>query len=312
MERDANYALVGLSTLILVLGLVIFVVWLARLSISRDYDTYHIVFEGPINGLSQGGEVRFNGIKVGEVTDIALHKVNPKNVVATTRVGSEVPIRVDSFATLEPLGITGVNYVQITAGTATRPLLKDVTPPDRIPVIRSQRSALSDLLAGGGTVLTRAVEALDRVNRVLSDQNIKTFSVALSDTQAVTAELKARKALVGDAQKAIQSIDRAASELAELSESGQQLVQGDGKRTMANVADAAEEAKAAAADLRRMMSKLEAPTSDFATNGLPQLTAAVSALQDTAQGLDQLVRDIQANPSGVVSKPPALEKEVPR
>ena len=37
MERDANYALVGLSTLILVLGIAIFGVWLARLSFNRDY-----------------------------------------------------------------------------------------------------------------------------------------------------------------------------------------------------------------------------------------------------------------------------------
>ena len=35
--------------------------------------------------------------------------------------------------------------------------------------------ALSDLLEGGGTVLARTVEALDRVNKILSDKNIATF-----------------------------------------------------------------------------------------------------------------------------------------
>lgn len=38
MEKDANYALVGLSTLILFIGMVIFAVWLARLQFSQDYD----------------------------------------------------------------------------------------------------------------------------------------------------------------------------------------------------------------------------------------------------------------------------------
>jgi phospholipid/cholesterol/gamma-HCH transport system substrate-binding protein len=65
MEKDANYALVGLSTLILFIGMVIFAVWLARISFSREYDIYDIVFQGPVRGLSQGGEVHFNGIKVG-------------------------------------------------------------------------------------------------------------------------------------------------------------------------------------------------------------------------------------------------------
>src|SRR5512140_1861199 len=124
MEKNANYALVGLSSLILFIGLVIFVVWLARISFSQQFDLYDIVFDGPVRGLSQGGEVHFNGIKVGEVTRIALDRTNPSRVIARARVTSDVPIRVDSYATLEPQGITGVNYVQITAGTATKPLLK--------------------------------------------------------------------------------------------------------------------------------------------------------------------------------------------
>lgn len=310
MEKDANYALVGLSTLILFVGMMIFAVWLARLSFSREYDVYDIVFQGPVRGLSQGGEVHFNGIKVGEVTKIQLDSSNPNNVIATTRLASNVPIRVDSFATLEPQGITGVNYIQITAGTPSKPLLKDVTPDNKVPVIRSQRSTLSDLLEGGGTVLTRTVEALDRVNRVLSDQNIKTFTAAISDTQAVTAELRERKAIIADAQKSLQSIDAAASQIAELARSSRELVDGDGKRTIKNLAEAAEEAKAAARDARSVMGKLEGPAGDFATNGLPQLTGAAISLRDTAESLDRLVREIESNPRGLVGKAPAQELEV--
>ena len=310
MEKNANYALVGLSSLILFIGLVIFVIWLARLRINAEYDLYDILFQGPINGLNQGGEVRFNGIKVGEVTKIALQTSNTNNVVARARVTSDVPIRVDSLATLEPQGITGVNYIQITAGTPTKPLLKNVTPTDKIPVIRTQRSTLSDLLEGGGTVLTRTVEALDRVNRVLSDQNIKTFSATLSDAQAVTAELRERKSIIADAQKALQDADTAIQSVTELTKSTKGIVDTDGKRTMSELADAAAEAKAAAKDLRLMMSKLEGPTSDFAATGLPQLTAAAVSLQSTAESLDRLAREVQANPQALVGKAPAAEKKV--
>ncbi len=310
MEKDANYALVGLSTLILFIGMVIFAVWLARLQFSQDYDVYDIVFQGPVRGLSQGGEIHFNGIKVGEVTKIQLDSTNPNNVIATGRVASNVPIRIDSFATLEPQGITGVNYIQITAGTPSKAMLKDVTPNGRVPVIRSQRSTLSDLLEGGGTVLTRTVEALDRINRVLSDQNIKTFSAAVSDAQAVTAELRERKAIIADAQKALQSIDTAASEIGKLAGTGNQIIDTDGRRTMKSLADAAQEAQAAARDARSMIGKLEGPTSDFATNGLPQLTAAVISLQQTAESLDRLAREIEANPRSLVGKAPAQELEV--
>jgi phospholipid/cholesterol/gamma-HCH transport system substrate-binding protein len=303
MEKNANYALVGASSLILFVGLVIFVVWLARLQFTRDYDTYDILFQGPVRGLSQGGEVHFNGIKVGEVTKIALDRTNPSRVIARTRVTSDVPIRVDSYATLEPQGITGVNYVQITAGTPARPLLKDTVLKDQIPVIRSQRSALSDLLEGGGTVLTRTIEALDRVNRVLSDQNIKGFTAAVADAQTVTAELRKRKAIIADAQKLLQDVDVTAQQITKLTASADDVIGSDGRRTMKNVADAAAETKAAAAETRAMITGLQGPTQDFATNGLPQITASVIELQNAARSLQALLNEVQASPTGALGKP---------
>jgi phospholipid/cholesterol/gamma-HCH transport system substrate-binding protein len=310
MEKNANYALVGTASLVLFIGLVIFVVWLARLQFNRDYDMYDILFEGPVRGLSQGGEVHFNGIKVGDVTRIALDRTNPSRVIARVRVTSDVPIRVDSSATLEPQGITGVNYVQITAGTPSKPLLKDTVAHGEIPVIRSQRSALSDLLEGGGTVLTRTIEALDRVNRVLSDQNIKTFSNTLSNAEAVTAELKQRKTLIADAQKALQDIDASAQQIDKLTANANDMLNGDGRRTLKNAADAAEEAKQTAAQAHELLAKLQGPTSEFATNGLPQITQSVIELQNSAQALQRLLDDIQSNPSGALGKSTGAEIKV--
>jgi phospholipid/cholesterol/gamma-HCH transport system substrate-binding protein len=322
MEKNANYALVGLVTLILVAATGVFVIWLAQLNFAREFDLYDVVFQGPVRGLNEGGEVHFNGIKVGEVSTIALDKTNPRNVIARVRVSEDVPIRVDSIATLEPQGITGLNYVQITAGSSGRPLLKEVTEArcrqrggrigqECIPVIRSQRSTIADLLAGGGTVLTRTIEALDRVNRVLSDQNIKTFSAALSDTQAVTAELRERKAIIADAQAALQRIDEATAEITALTRSTRSVVEGDGRRAIANVAEAAEEARAAAKDAREMIARLNGPTTDFATNGLPQITQTTIQLQETAAALERLVNDIQSGGAGAALKR-SKEVEIPQ
>ncbi len=310
MERNANYALVGIASILLFVGAIVFGVWLARFAVNRDYDVYDILFFGPVRGLSEGGEVHFNGIKVGEVTELELDRRDPNRVIARIRVTSDVPIREDSSATLEPQGITGVNYVQITAGTSAKRMLKDTVPSGEIPVIRSQNSALSDLLQGGGTVLTRTIEALDRINDVLSEENVKTFSAALSDVQAITAEARERKAIIADAQKALQNIDAAAVEIADLTRSTKGLVETDGKRTLAELADAAEELKAATKDARAMITRLEGPTTDFANTGLPQLTRAVTTLQSAAESLDRLVGDIEQNPQGLVSKPPAKEVEV--
>jgi phospholipid/cholesterol/gamma-HCH transport system substrate-binding protein len=310
MERNANYFLVGLTSTLLVIGLVVFSVWLAAFRFNQDYDYYDIVFAGPVRGLSQGGEVHFNGIKVGEVTGISLDTVDPTQVIARAKVTSDVPIRVDSFATLEPQGITGVNYVQITAGTPTQRLLKRVTRKGTVPRIRSERGMISDLLASGGSVLASAIEALDRVNRVLSEDNIKRITGMLDDVQAATAELRERKAIIADAQRALQSADRAAQEIGELAASSNDLIKGDGRQIVTKLGNAATDIEAAATDLRTMMGKLQGPTGDFAVTGLQQITSAGASLQQAADSFDRILAEIQQSPQGLVSKPPAREIEV--
>src|ERR1700710_2107780 len=126
MERNANYALVGVISTLLLFGMIVFILWLTNFALSAKYDRYNIIFHGPVSGISKGGEVTFNGIKVGEVSEIKLDPRDPNLVIGTVRVQSDTPVRQDSFATLEPQGITGVTFVQITAGTPAKPLLKNL------------------------------------------------------------------------------------------------------------------------------------------------------------------------------------------
>lgn len=310
MERHANYALVGAIALALFIGLTIFVFWLARWQFRQDFDTYDIVFTGPVRGLSEGGEVHFNGIKVGEVVKIQLDSRDTTRVIARARVDSDVPVRTDSVATLEPQGITGVNYVQISAGSPSKPLLKQTVPAGQIPVIKTQASVLSDLLEGGGSVLSRTIQALDRVNQVLSDQNIKALTATLANIQSVTAEIDQRKGVITDLQKTLQSADQAAAAIKQTANSATSLIDGPGRDTMEKLYNAANDLQGAVGDARTMISNLNGPTTDFATNGLPQVTSAIVSLQSAAQNLDRLAAQIEANPRGLISKSPAKELEV--
>lgn len=310
MERNANYALVGFASLVLFVGLAAFVLWLAQVRFARDYDLYDIVFDGPVRGISVGGEVHFNGIKVGEITRIALDPANASRVISRIKVTSDVPIKTDSYATLEPQGVTGVNYVQITAGTRARPLLKDVTQRGQVPVIRSQKSTLSDLIEGGGTVLQRSIEALDRVNRVLSDQNIQQVTGMLSDMHTITAELKNRKEIIADADKALQDLDVTLQRATRLADNANGLVEGDGKRALSNLADAAQSLKDTSQKAQGLLTRLEGPTTDFANNGLPQLSAAIGSLQTATESLNRVLDEAERSPGALISKPPAKEIEV--
>ena len=148
-------------------------------------------------------------------------------------------------------------------------------------------------------MIDRSVEALDRINRILSDENIERLNTTFHDLQTVAAELRERKNIIADAERAVLSVNEAALQVAELAESGNALV-----------ADAATDIAALAKDLRSTMNKLEGPMSEFAVTGLPQITSAIASLQQAADNLDRTLTEIQQSPRGLLAKPPAQEIEV--
>lgn len=310
MERNANYFLVGLISLILVAVAAVFVAWLANMQFSREYDLYDISFVGPVRGLSEGGEVHFNGIKVGEVVRISLDPQNTNRVIARARVTSDVPIRTDSYATLEPQGITGVNYVQITAGSPGRPLLRDQVKRGDIPVVGSRPGALADLLQGGGTVLMRTLDSLDRINRVMSDENIRVLSRSLRNIEDVTIEARNRKAILAQTETTLKDIDDAALAIKAASDSTNTLVNGDARKALNDVSVAAGELRETSVEARAIITTLKQPTTEFARSGLPRLTEAIGSLQSAAETLDRLASEAEHNPRGLIAKSPAKELEV--
>lgn len=310
MEKDANYALVGLVSLLLLVGLLSFGIWLSQFNLNRDFQNYDIVFQGPVNGLSRGGEVRFNGIKVGEITHIELYPQNTEKVVAHVRMSTDVPVRIDSVASIEPLGITGVNFIQVSAGTRTNPLIREQTPFGRTPVIPSRPSALDGILSGGESVLTETVKALQGINAILTPQNIASIQGTLRNTEAFSEELARRKEVVADTQAALQSLDKAAQEIATLSASSKVVLEGEGAQSLKSLGEAATETQAAVKDVRALIARVDGPEGEYTTNSLAQFTAAISALQGAADSLTRLSRELESNPRGLLTKSPGKEKEV--
>src|SRR6185295_18649996 len=152
-------------------ALMLFTLWIAGTPLNASYATYDVLFEGPVNGLSEGGEVRFNGIKVGEVTNLSLDRKDPNKVIARIRVDSETPVRTDSKAQLNFLGITVVTFIQILAGDPNSPLVVADNFKDP-PVIKTERTALDQLFSGGQNFLTLTTDTLANIKMALSEENV--------------------------------------------------------------------------------------------------------------------------------------------
>ena len=117
METRANYVVIGAFTLAAVVGAFLFVMWIAGYATPGGHRTFQVVFNGSVSGLSNGANVLFNGIKVGEVTHLTFSRSDPHQVVADIDVSADAPIDRNTKARLETAGITGAAAVALLGGS---------------------------------------------------------------------------------------------------------------------------------------------------------------------------------------------------
>src|SRR5580704_3349098 len=117
METRAPFVVVGAFVLAAIAAVFGFVYWLHNSGGLGPRSAYHVQFDGSVPGLLVGAGVLFNGIRVGEVSDLSLAPDNPRRVNATISVASSTPVRADTRVSLEFQGLTGVPAVALEGGT---------------------------------------------------------------------------------------------------------------------------------------------------------------------------------------------------
>src|ERR1700732_5365663 len=108
METRAPYVIIGAFVLAAIAAVFGFVYWLNNSAGLGPRTTYHVQFDGSVPGLLVGAGVLFNGIRVGEVTELALAPDSPRRVNAAIAVATTTPVRADTKVSLEFQGLTGV------------------------------------------------------------------------------------------------------------------------------------------------------------------------------------------------------------
>jgi phospholipid/cholesterol/gamma-HCH transport system substrate-binding protein len=213
METKANYVAVGAFVLICMLGLVVTVLWLAGAQYSQEYEYFETSFKGPVTGLGNGTTVRFNGIDVGHVTNVEFDPNDPQRVIARLQVKPDLHIRQDSRASIESQGLTGGSYVEISGGTKNSPeLVKQ--PGQKYPRIETKPSTLEQLEQSAPELFDKLNHAADKINKLLSDANVKSFSGILSNLNVTTANLTQ---ITGPIAKRSKEIDATLVNVAEAS-----------------------------------------------------------------------------------------------
>jgi phospholipid/cholesterol/gamma-HCH transport system substrate-binding protein len=268
METRANYVAVGVFVLGCTFALVLAVLWLAGAQYREEYSLYRVYFQGAVTGLGPGTVVRFNGIEVGTVQDVAFDPQDPRRTIATLRMNPDIRPRQNSQASLESQGLTGVSYVEVSGGTPESPFLT-ARPGEDLPVIPYRPSAIQRLTQSTPQLLERLSSMAERGNDILNDENREAFAALLINLRDLTASLQVQTANLGQSldavvtdldqttdrlEQAMSSADLAAQEVATLARDTDAVIK---RGAVAEMNQLVGEARALVSSLTRLTSELE-------------------------------------------------------
>ena len=269
METKANYTLIGLFTIAMVTGVFGFVYWFQSIGGGGERAFYRIVFDGSVSGLRTGGAVLFNGIRVGEVTDLHLSAEHPDQVAAVISIDKAVAVRSDTKAGIEFQGLTGIAAVALNGGTATEPpLVGSKTNP---PTITASRGSNQDVTQGARDVLRRVDEFISENQKAVRStlQNLDTFSASLARNSS--------------------QIDRIIAGIENLTGGG------DGKGGEIN--EAARALRTLADNLDKRTAEITEGINHFTATGSKQIEQIGRDMRGTLSTIDRTVKNFDKNPS---------------
>jgi phospholipid/cholesterol/gamma-HCH transport system substrate-binding protein len=289
MEHKANYTLIGVFTLAVIAGAFGFVYWFQGVG-GGERAYYRVVFDGAVSGLSRGGSVLFNGIRVGEVTGLTLDPKHPQRVVATISVDKSVPVRKDTEVGMQYQGLTGLAALSLKGGSVDS------------PVLAGTKANPAELVAPSFAtqdVTQTARDVLGKLDRLLSD-NQKALSTALANINTFTEALAKNSEHIDNT---LTNVDKFSAMLARNSDRIDKIVTGmqdltggeDGKSGQIN--EAARSIRGLAEKLDKRTATVTDGLSELAEAGKKQLDTLSAQARRTLGTLDRTIQNIDKDPS---------------
>jgi phospholipid/cholesterol/gamma-HCH transport system substrate-binding protein len=290
METKANYVLIGLFTVAVVVGAFGFVYWFQSVGGPGGRATYEVVFDGSVSGLRTGGTVLFNGIRVGEVTNLKLNPQKPQQVIATFSIDKTVAVRPDTQVGLEFQGLTGIASLSLKGGSPDKPAL--VGSKTNPPVLTAPPGASQDIAQAARDTLNRLDNLIAENQRVLRSAllNIDKFTKTLADNS------QRFDSTLANIDKFSAALSRNSDRVDKIAEGLQNLTGGDdGKGGKFN--EAAQSIKTLADHLDTRTAEITTGVNQLTNLGSKQIEQLSAEAHRTLRTIDRAVKNIERNPS---------------
>ncbi len=306
METRASHILVGGFVLAFLAGLVAFAIWIAKVDLDATYREYDIFFDGSVSGLYKRSVVYYLGIPVGDVRDITLAPHDTQKVRVHVRLRDEVPVTEGASARLEFQGLTGVAYIELKGGPQGGARIQQ-RQGQEFPVIPSDPSPLLEFYESAPNLVNEAIRAIQQVQKLLSDDNIAEVASILSNVDSVSANVargtQDLDTLVTDARALMTRVGETADKISALADSGNALLEEDGKRLVNEAVETLDAAQAMLERIDLLVDANEETVTQFVSGSLPEVSRMIVDLRRTARSLSRLVTRIEQNPAEALFGP---------
>ena len=271
METKANYVLIGFFTLAVLAAAFGFVHWFRTSTVTGTRATYNVVFKGSVGGLRTGATVLFNGMRVGEVSELRLNPHDPQEVIAMISIDSNVPVRRDTYVGLDFQGLTGIANVALKGGDPLAGPLPE--GPGGVPTLTADPTATQDITAAARELVRKldsfVGENKDAVHNTLV--NLETFSTTLkNNTERVDRIMAGVESLTGDGTK------------------------------KGEMADAARAIRDMADKIDKRVDEISPGLTHFTSQGLRNFEALIADARRAIATIDQVVKNFDRNPTRLI------------
>ena len=299
METRAHHVLIGLFSVLVIVGAMLFGLWLAKASMDSTIKDYEVVFNEAVSGLSKGSSVQYNGIKVGDVIELRLDVKDPRRVLARIRLAAGTPVKVDTKAKLALTGVTGTSIIQLSGGDPNSPILKG--KDGKLPVLIATPSPIARLLTDGSDMMANVNMLLHNANALFSSDNVERVSKTLENLEQTTTAISSQRGDISQTLKQLAQVGKQASSALEqttaLMRNANGLVSTEGKQMFNSAEQAMKSLEHSSATINALLNNNE-ESLNSGLQGLNQLGPAVNELRETLSTLRSISRRLEANPSG--------------
>ena len=314
METRSNYVMVGAVTVALLVGVLLFIVWLAGLS-NTEKKCYDIYFAQGVGGLNKGSNVSFSGVPVGQIEKISLLPNRPEFVWVRVEVDQQTPVLQGTTAQIKGVGFTGVSEIQLDGAVRGSPPIQQ-TGPQGCAVIPATSGGLGALLNSAPELIDRIQRLTERLTELLNDKNQNAIADILENidrTSKVLADRSPEMAdAIGDIRIAARNAGIAAQRIGTLSDSTNRLVNEQGRPAAEDLRKAIASMQTATDNLNGMIADARPGIQNLSKSTLPEANRLVRDLRQLSTSLQAVTERVEQGGIGGALGPEKLPDYKPR